>query len=205
MKDIIAARQINYILHFTQLSNLEGILARGILPRVQADSAGLNYTYNDQHRWDGHTNATCCSIGFPNYKMFWQLRCKDPTVEWVVIALKPDILLEKPCAFYPTNAASNTVRHLNTQSFAGPVALANMFADVPGKPTREALKLPDDCTTDPQAEVLVFDTIQTRYIEGVATASKKVADELTAKNLGVDFVHVSAFFSGRKDAAHWKI
>jgi hypothetical protein len=80
-----------------------------------------------------------------------------------------------------------------------------MFAAVSNKPTRGVLNLPKNCTTDPQAEVLVFDTIQTSYILGIATASEKMAGELTAMKLGVEFVHISAFFSGRKDAEHWKV
>lgn len=204
MQNIIQSRGINYILHFTQLGNLDSILANGINTRDYCETNQFQYSYNDSHRLDGHTNASCFSIGFPNYKMFYKLRRETDGVEWVVLALHPRLLIEKDCAFYPTNAASNPIRHVDPNTLKSAQALENMFSEVSGKPSRADLKLANFCTTDPQAEVLVFDQIEPSYIGGIATPSKTLADTLRARNLNIDVQYVDGFFSARKDYEHWK-
>lgn len=204
MQKIIQNRGIKHVFHFTQLSNLDSILANGILTRDYAGARQLVCSINDHERWDGHTNASCCSIGFPNYKMFYRLQLADDNIEWVVLALFPSVLVEKDCAFYPTNAASNAVRHFPPTQYKGAQALQNLFSENPQKPTRAEMKLPDDCTTDPQAEVMVFDQIEPKYILGVATRTKALQEALSARELGVQIVHIRALFSGRIDAEHWK-
>lgn len=203
MQNIIQSRGINYVLHFTQLGNLDSILANGILTRDNCTASRMQYSFNDQHRLDGHTNASCFSIGFPNYKMFYKLRQENDAVDWVVLALHPKVMIEKNCSFYPTNAASNPIRHADPNTLVGAQALENMFGEIQGKPSRAELNLPNDCTTDPQAEVLIFDQVEPAYIGGIATSSQRLANALTTRNLGIDVQYVDAFFSPRKDYGHW--
>ena len=204
MQSIIQTREIPYLIHFTQLVNLESILANGILTRDHASANQLNYAYNDELRLDNHTDASCFSIGFPNYKMFFPLRKQTDDEAWVVLALHPKLLLEKDCAFYPTNAASSSVRHLDPNTLKGAQALEDMFSEIEGKPSRADLKIANHITTDPQAEVLVFDQIEPHYIGGIATASQNLANTLKARYSGYDIQRVSGFFSARKDYQHWQ-
>ncbi len=204
IQKIIEVQNIKYVFHFTQLSNLKNIFENGILSRAQIIEKNIISAFSDKDRADNHPNATCCSVSYPNYKMFWHVRCTHEKADWVVIAISTDILLEKDCAFYPMNAASNEVRHGNVNDFKGAMAFKSMFAEVEGKPTRLKMNLPDRYTTNPQAEVLVFDRIDKKHILGVYTSSKNTADEWNAKELGKKFVFEPKIFKPRTDYEHWK-
>jgi len=69
-----AARRIDTLIHFTRLENLAGILADGILPRSAPGGQARRVIFNDGVRIDGHKDAVCLSVSFPNYKMFYKYR-----------------------------------------------------------------------------------------------------------------------------------
>ena len=106
MEQIIKRRGIKLLYHFTLLDNLESIIANGIVTRTYVAENGITATFNDELRLDHHENATCLSIAHPNYKLFYTFRQKNTDKDWVVIGLHPQILIDKNCSFYPTNAAS---------------------------------------------------------------------------------------------------
>ena len=197
IKAIIDKRKITTLYHFTQLSNLGSIFERGLLPRAQLEKQGLESNFTDKYRLDNHPNATCCSVEFPNYKMFYVVRQKHGDAQWVVIELNPDILHEKECAFYYTNAASSEVRNRNINDFTSAQDLEDLFQEFEGWATRAQMKLPDNYPTDPQAEVLVFDQIEQKYIQAVYTNNKDTVDEWNAKNLGIKFVFAPNAFKAR--------
>ena len=205
IKAIIDARGIRFLLHFTQLSNLESILERGLLTQTQIEEQGLNCAINDEIRLDEHRDATCCSIDFPNYKMFLRLRKKpeNAEVKWVIIAISPNILLEKDCVFCPTNAASGKITRRDVNDFKGVAALEAMFAEVEDKPSRAEMRQLDKYTTDPQAEVLVFDHIERKYILAVGAENKELVDELKKKCLNINIQCVNGLFKGRPDHQNW--
>ena len=92
-------------------------MSSGIILRATLEeSNGAAVNYNDPYRYDDCTDASCFSIGFPNYKMFWGLRKDNPGKEWVVIACKPDILWLKDCVFCYENAASDTVTSIPSRT-----------------------------------------------------------------------------------------
>ena len=193
IRAIIDARGIKQLYHFTQLSNLQSILKNGLLTRAQIEEQGLNCIINDELRLDKNLSATCCSIEFPNYKMFSDLRTRkvNQDVVWVLIELSPDILLEKDCAFYPMNAAKNEVKDKDVNNFKGAVAFQTMFAEVEGKPSRAETKLSDEYPTNPQAEVLVFDQIEKKYIVNIFMDNKKITI-------------ISNICPPRSDWTHWQ-
>lgn len=88
MKELVESRGIDFVWHFTRLTNLPSILANGLINRVQLTFSGIQWEFNDHHRIDGHQDSICCSIAHPNYKMFYRLRQENPETEWVVIGLK---------------------------------------------------------------------------------------------------------------------
>lgn len=100
MQNFVATRSIRNIVHFTRLSNLASIIANGIVPRSTLVAKNLLFEYNDAYRHDGYLNASCFTIGWPNYKMFYPIRCSNPDVNWAVIECSPAILWEKPCIFF---------------------------------------------------------------------------------------------------------
>lgn len=165
---ILKERGIKYLCHFTRLENLESILTNGLIPRSNLynlefnpdDNLEISGVFNDTVRADNHPDAICLSISFPNSKMFYKLRREQENSRWVVIVLHSDLLLDKNCAFYPTNAASNSVNSLPVEDFQGGNALNTLFN---GNNEERQHLLPKD-PTDVQAEVLVFDNIEINYI-----------------------------------------
>ncbi|MHB1642827.1 MAG: DarT ssDNA thymidine ADP-ribosyltransferase family protein [Acidithiobacillus sp.] len=204
MKEAVEGRAIDYVWHFTRLENLEGILTHGLLGRPRIAALGIPSSFNDEYRFDGHDDAICCSLGDPNYKMFYSLRQTNPGTEWVVLVLHASVLWEKECAFCASNAASNPVTCIPLVQRKGVAAFNLMFQEIPGKPPRNELGISDSCPTDPQAEVLVFGNIETKYIAGVITQSKQTEAALKERYPGFEFLYHRALFSARKDYEHWK-
>jgi hypothetical protein len=207
MQNAVNARGIEYLVHFTRLENLDSILQYGLIPRVQLE--GINphaFLFNDYLRLDNCKNANCCSITFPNYKMFYSFRMQDTTKEWCVLGIKRDILWEKPCAFCVENAASTNATSIPIINRMGVNAFNRLFDEIAGKPPRMQLELPYNCTTNPQAEVLVFNTIEPSNIFGVVFSSQIRANEYAHRysNLNLQFVYDQNFFRPRKDFEYWR-
>jgi len=203
MEDEIKKREIEYLWHFTKVENLDSILCNGLIPRADLEARAVPVAYNDQYRIDGHKEANCLSLGHANYKMFYSLRQKNTAQIWVVLAIKPEVLLIKDCAFCHENAASNNVTSIPIQERKGIHAFQKMFEPVDGKPDRDVLQLPDDCPTNPQAEILVFDTIEPELIVGAITPSKTLETELIAKYTNFEFLYHRGHYSARKDYEYW--
>lgn len=153
-------RGIQRLLHFTLVDNLASIIKYGLLGRTELEQRQLKYTYTDDKRLDGNPNAICLSITSPNYKMFFskrslfsQLGYQDS--DWVVIVLKPEILLNLPAAFTFTNAADSRCRG-QWQRYSGGQAFEAMFYD---EALRAALCLSANQPTNPQAEIQVMRAI----------------------------------------------
>ena len=156
----------------------EGLIGRSLLEEREQD-----FLFNDKDRADSNKEAVCLSISFPNYKMLWDIRRKKEKPEeitdsqWIVLLLDAKVLWELDCAFCQTNAASSAVIPLLSDGRIGeqkrPEALEDMFADnfYASKRKiwirRQNLQIPKHYTTDPQAEVLVFDPISAKYIKEV--------------------------------------
>ncbi|QIF40626.1 DarT ssDNA thymidine ADP-ribosyltransferase family protein [Kingella kingae] len=112
IREIVRQRNIQWLVHFTHINNINSIVEHGILPRLETEqlnnNIGGNFVFPDPSRAD-RKNASCLSIMFPNSKMLWHKRQQYPDKDWVFLMLEPDILWECDCAFYPTNAASTGV------------------------------------------------------------------------------------------------
>lgn len=190
INDILLSKEISALVHFTRLENLPSIMANGIQSRAVIDSPHnhINGLTNDTIRVDGKTNANCLSISYPNCSMLYKLKKDNPGTSWVVIAIKPEVLLTKQCLFYPTNAACNQVRHLGPINFSGPVALLRMFDEtVAGKivtvRSEHPYLLPRD-PTDVQAEVLVFGVVEPQFIIGCIFERESHRAEFSNKYAG---------------------
>lgn len=166
-------RQIDRLYHFTQADNLKNIFRYGLLPRDELESRGIESSINDEYRFDDCLDAICTSIEFPNYKMFYKLRCENPDVDWAVLELNAEIVCDYQCAFNWTNAGDSASYSIPIKKRMTQSAFENLFEDKDGYPTRDELNIPDWYPTNPQAEVLVFDKIPISYIKKVSFEKKR--------------------------------
>lgn len=209
LENILKDKNIKFLVHFTRVENLEGIISNGLLPRSVLDEYNMKYSYNDVYRRDGCKNAICTSIGFPNYRMFYNLRYHNPDVDWAVILIDARILCAMKCAFCKSNAAQSDISSNSIQSRMGINAFLSLFEDLPYPRTRSNMNLPTNYPTNPQAEVLVFDRIPTSCFIGVIFDKKQCYYKY--KNL-LDNAKIMAymnnpknnFFSCRKDYSFWQ-
>ena len=162
IKQLAERRNIEFLVHFTHINNVASILEHGIMPRLETEWLNQSleereFVFPDDVRADGK-NASCLSIMFPNNEMLWHKRQKYPDEHWVFLLLKPDVLWECDCAFYPTNAASTGVRQQPVENFKTATAFEAMFADLVVKETRNGrqeiprIELNHYLPTDVQAE-----------------------------------------------------
>jgi hypothetical protein len=203
MKNAVESRCIKVVWHFTRIENLSSILSTGIVPRQYLEDSSTDFVYNDDYRIDGQKCASCLSISHPNYKMFYSLRRQNPEQEWVVIGCSPSILWLKECAFCHENAASGNVTPIPIGERKGIKAFQSLFNEVPGKPSRKELRLEDRYPTNPQAEVLVFDTIEPKFILGVVCQKQQRLMQLKETYTNFQFLCRSDPFSYRLDYQYW--
>ena len=203
MENEVKKRNIKYLFHFTRLENLNSILINGLIPRLNLEQDDADVTYNDDYRLDRFKNANCLSISHPNYKMFYKLRSKYYSQEWVVIAFKPDVLWEKDCAFCFDNASSSNVISITIEFRKSLLAFEGLFYPFPDKPSRSAMDLNDSVPTSPQAEVLVFDIIEPKFILGVVTQNEELQNQLARMYSEFEFQSYPPLFEPRFDYEHW--
>lgn len=203
MHKLIEERKIHYLVHFTHITNLPGILENGILPR---STVGEDANVNDMERFEGLPEASCLSITFPNYKMFMTCHQKKKN-NWAVLLISPRVMLEKPCLFFVTNAAARESRNAITasaESLMGVQGLERLFDPHPDI-SRELLKLRSSETTDPQAEVLVFDVIEPGCINTICLPMTNMIlkEQLSAYRPGISVRSCKGLFDPRADYAFW--
>ncbi len=197
----VQRRGIKHLLHFTRINNLESIIDNGLVTRDRILSECISEVCNDQLRLD-RTNGICLSISFPNYKMLYSYRMKFPDISWIIIGLSPEILWRKNCFFNYTNAASRAARSIPMERKIGILGFNELFSDLATK--REYLKIPENYTTDPQAEIVVLENIGKEFIRGYAVSKKSDSVVLSSKFPEIKFSVVENFFSYRKDYEYWK-
>lgn len=197
-QSIIDKRKIEYLIHFTQLSNLESILNNGIYPRSKLDLLDITVEINDHLRLDNHEDSSSLSISFPNYKMFYGLRM-DSDVQWCVLVMNPKILYIYDCAFCKHNAADTKISNLDIKDLKNSKSLEEMFEEINNHSTRKEQLLKDYYPTDVQAEVLVFDIISRENILAVIFNDKEEKDNFdkTHKNMDSYYHGKNGFFSER--------
>jgi hypothetical protein len=210
IRRLVTEKGITRLCHFTKFENLGNILQNGLVPRNDLVENDINFLYNDMYRIDGYPNASCLSITFPNYKMFYRYRCNTPNQDWVVIEFKPEVLWEKDCAFCISNAACNSVTAIPIDQRKTGQAFSGMFENIHDMAPRETTLIPPNCSTNPQAEVLVFSTIEPTYIMNVnlkSTIQRTNVERirnLDAQFPAIPFYSDEELFSYRSDYAHWK-
>ena len=219
IQQICVERGITTLCHFTRIEHLSSILQKGLLSRSILETSRQQFFWNDPDRADGHPEAICLSISFPNYRMFYSIRKeKERTqgvndTQWIVLLLDAKVLWALDCAFCQENASSNAVRHIPLKDRKQPDALKGLFVEDYHAINRQSLQIPDDYPTNPQAEVLVFNRIPAQYINKVhfwtATAldqwfsSNQITSSRTFSN-GRRYLYRQDYFYGRCDYKKWQ-
>ncbi len=198
IRERILARGIQYLVHFTPISNLNSIIRYGLLPRNVLRERGFPFDYSDEQRIDGFLNCISTSISFPNYKMFCKKRNEYSDKTWAVVKIKKEVLWEHDCLFFQENAASSGSMAVPAADLYTIDAFDKMFYEVESRSLVQ-----DSFTTNPQAEVMVNGSIPSRYIKGIAFESK--ADRALIKDVkGLPEIEINKdLFSPRPDWRYW--
>ena len=212
IQGFVAQREIPYLIHFTRACNVSSILKHGLLPRKELRKRlGRQFKLveiNDQQRYDQHLDANCLSISYPNYRMFFRYQTANPESYWAVIHIRTDILWKMDCAFCITNAASNCIRSRPIEELKTASALAALFNDFESGSdgvTRSSLPIPNCFPTNPQAEVLVFETIPASDVMAIYLKEQdELSTKLTDSWSDVPVKFSRAFFGPRVDFEHWQ-
>ncbi|MDE0014974.1 MAG: DarT ssDNA thymidine ADP-ribosyltransferase family protein [Candidatus Poribacteria bacterium] len=213
-------RGITTLCHFTRIENLHSILQEGLLGRSPLETRGQEFLFNDDDRADGHKEAVCLSISFPNYQMFYSIREeKKETQEasdsqWIVLLLDAKVLWGLNCAFCQNNAARKTISRTSLEDRKSPEALKGMFGDFYNI-RHQDLQIPDPYLmhpkdaypTHPQAEVLVFGSIPGQFIKAIhfwdETTLEKCRTSYAEKYSQMLFVN-RQYFTYRPDYEVWR-
>ncbi|MFM5202670.1 MULTISPECIES: DarT ssDNA thymidine ADP-ribosyltransferase family protein [Aeromonas] len=213
IKNIVMEREIPFLLHFTQVTNLSSILKHGLYSIDKTKECGITPNINDYLRLDNRLNGISVSIAYPNAKMLYKYRIENPNVDWAIIAIDPSILWMKDCAFCKKNAATKYIRDLPTSQLKTSQALKSMFDDINdfNSSSRKKQYLYPCDPTDVQAEVLIFDIIEPEYINAIIFENDKQNNSFSLSFFTEEYATfvsgngIVDFFSPRTDVRKNKI
>lgn len=174
IQEIIEARNIRQILHFTTSDGLLGMLAGqppSLLPRAQLSQEShlefiltLNSPIRKDEEWTTYNSLSITRIN--RYFFKYSLR-NHPNAYWAILAFSPEILTHPGVVFATTNNI-----YPDVERGEGPEGLNRLFAPTirnrGGNICRQTGHTPN-CPTDIQAEVLYpgalsFDFLQEIYV-----------------------------------------
>lgn len=167
--EFVLKRKIKKLIHFTNIQNLQSILNLGILPRNVLNEKNIVYKYTDEKRFDGRPDCTCLSIEYPNFRMLHYKKYNSVN-RYAMMVLDAESILSndaKKYYVYINAANSNATYQLTSDKLTSPRYLKNMFLPIvsDAKYTYEREDTdPDFITTNPQAEILINGSIETKDI-----------------------------------------
>lgn len=160
-------RNVEYLVHFTNLKNLKTIIKLGILPVSLHNVNGIIAEKNDKLRQDNLLDKTSFSIEFPNYKMLYKSKMEKPNEKWVILFINAKIILERECVFCYDNASNPDVVNIPLTERMQGQSFKKMFDDIEGTVPRSERNLKRYFPTSSQAEILIPGCINLTYIEKI--------------------------------------
>lgn len=168
-------RGVSRLCHFTKsknipqiLNNFEGVLSTDAIPRYYRE-------VNDEYRFDGKKNYICCSIEYPNVYYLDRIKDNDKLFnEWVIICIDPKIVLECDVLFSKVNAATESGKYI----MSGIDGLKSIYSEEIITSKRSIIRsydLPISCATDIQAEVMILEKIDKKYIKELIVSNEQQA------------------------------
>ena len=214
----LEARNINYLMYFTRIENLNSILKHGIVPINSHKEKGICAVTNEwEKKKDKQKNGNGYSIEFPNYKILSRLRhYSNASGKYVIICLDAKSVLIDTASrqtYCEDNASSKRATHDFT------AGIECLFLDYYNKASsdynsalhikRSALGIPDCFTTNPQAEIIIERIVGPKYIKGVVFENdydmQMWLDEsgVDLQNSDIEFCVGPVLFAPRVDHIHW--
>lgn len=181
-------RRITRLCHFTQSRKLMNILhvTGAILPtRDLKEHYHDLLDVTDELRLDGRLDHVCCSVQYPNVFYYETVARTNPNFQdWVILALRPQLMWERNNLFCPRNAA--TARGVYLQ--AGVAGWQTMFQEAGFGGYNRTAQQPHNCPTDNQAEVLIPGAIPASDITAVIVPSRQALGREIARlrTVGID-------------------
>lgn len=200
-----ALRELDFCVHFTNVTNLPSILQLGLLPKDTLEEEWIEYNENDSTRLDGHTNSVSISFTSPNYKMFYKYRMQNRSKRWVVLILDAPTILSLDCAYCFTNAASKKITSIPLSQLKTFQAFDEMFQEIHPEYSRRHMRIESYEPTDPQAEILVFDEIPPTAIKYVIFQDDSSMKQYKPilEQLRIPYTCDSGPFGPRHDYSFW--
>lgn len=203
---ILERRGIEEFVHFTSVKNLKSILKYGLLSVAEQRKYHISAEINDKQRLDNNLNGISLSVSFPNYKMFYKLNQGNYN-GWVILSLDPNEIIKKECFFLPKNAACRGIDISTSRAqkdYMSPESFENMFKNR-GEHKRGEMGLPDNYTTDPQAEIMVKSYIPVNCIKKIYFPNNSIDTEIATllKNRNIISEVDNKLYNCRQDYAFW--
>lgn len=206
IRKLAELKNINHLIHFTHISNLDSILRKGLIPRNSLSIDAPEAHINDEWRFDNHSDGNCLSISFPNYKMLYKYSYKNRQ-DWAIILINKAVLWEYDCAFFKTNAACKEQSSIPIGRLKEEPAFELMFEDT-NESIRGRLGIPENYPTNPQAEVIAFGTIAPSAISSINFSDQRSCENWVheSKNSQADLIAKTNknLFTPRHDWEHWQ-
>lgn len=147
----------------------------GLISVDDAEDMNIFFIKNDCIRLDGKLDGISLSVTFPNSKMFYKYRTLSKS-HWAVILLDTSIINLKKCAFYKMNAADHRMREIPLEELQGIEAFKSMF----DRFSKDSC-LPEKYTTNEQAEIMVFEKIEKKFIKKIIFNNRNKMNEFLSK------------------------
>ena len=221
IKKYLTERGVEHFVHFTPIDNIESILKYGICSRKRQEELEIKSQITDPERFDNHMEYSSLSITSPNYKYMTLLRT-DKNLRLAVIVIDINMLDSirdpKSLLFLRSNAARKENSKADIEKHNGMTALKKLFSDKATyknrngenkSTTREELKLHDNEPTDPQAEVMVSETIDSKYIKEIhfdylSNEEIKKFEQIIPDNISRYVDNEDYYFRPRHDYTFWQ-
>lgn len=172
-------RGIRRLCHFTSSANFLHVLQSGLLKDRATLDREENKVVNptDELRLDGHREAICCSVEYPNSYYLDTAAKKELIFEgWIILLLNPELLWKPGTLFCQKNAAAANGSLIRE----GLQGYLSMYPQSARGFSRKATHLPA-VPTDLQAEVLVPGPIPFTAVTGIVMKSNEQAETELAR------------------------
>lgn len=189
IQDEINKRNITRLCHFVHTNKLLHILnsEEGI---KAVDFIGNDVlVQNDAKRLDGKTAYINCSIQYPNYWYYRNVKDNnDVFPDWAILFIDPIVATLETTEFCPVNAAKRCGAYISK----GYDAFMKIFSqNVDGFVRND--KMLSNIPTNDQAEVLVYSNIPRKQITGIAFKDKETAREKIAEWKTLEIPKIEVF------------
>lgn len=188
IQEIFKKNKIDYLTHFTSIYNLESILENGLLSVNYMNKNNIQYSNNDNNRFDNQLNYISVSTSEINKKMLYKkYHNNERNLNiWIILVLDLSLLLDLSMNIYYCykNAASSEISMLlkNNAEIFKTTSYINKFLN----------------SNDIQKEILIKDSIPVKYIKGIIIKNQNdkdiVSNILNSKKINIPVICKSEMF-----------